>query len=77
MLQVHPRPAFKDITSRSFVPIYRLPIHAFSTALCGASASVYFVLIDFVSCAVRGVAKREKCFLFFLTLAFHKILNFI
>ena len=40
-----------------------LIIHVFFTALCGASTSVSFILSEFVSCAVRGVAKRAGCFL--------------
>ena len=62
-VEVHPRKALNEIHSRSFAPYVLLLIHAFSTALCGAYTSVSFVLNEFVSCAVSGVAKRAISFL--------------
>ena len=46
-------------------PYVPLSIHAFSTAMCGASTSVFFSFSVslLVSCAVSSVAKLARCFL--------------
>ena len=63
-----PRPDLVLDTSWGYI---LLTIKAFSTALCGASTNVSFILSEFtcVSCAVQDD--------FFFVLSFHKILNFI
>ena len=62
MLQVHPRPAFKDI-SRSFVVC--IINHSPFPLLCVVHLPVFFSfsMSLFVSCTVSGVAKRARCFL--------------
>ena len=61
MLQVHPRPALKDITNRSCVPIYRYPFTPSFTALCSASTSVSFVPSECtcVLCSKRNCKTRK------------------
>ena len=72
-----PWPALKDITSRSFVSMYRSLFMPFPL-LCVVHLPVFlsFSVSLLVPCALSGVAKRARCY-FFSVFVLHKILNFI
>ena len=59
-----PRPVFKDITSRSCVPMYHETFSPFPL-LCVVHLTVFllFSVSLLVSCTVRGVARYAGCFL--------------
>ena len=68
-----PPAALKDISSRSFVPIYRYPFTPFPL-FCVVNLPVFlsFSVSLLVSCTVSGVAKRAKYFFFYIFWPFIK-----
>ena len=75
-VEVHPRPALKDITSRLFVPMYHSTIKTFPL-LCVVPPQVFlpFSVSLLVSCAASGIAKCARCY--FSILALHKIFIYL